>query len=69
MAKNQHFTVKYQNFLQGYALAIGFLIRAHGQDSIAMDAMREHGVTLDDLIKARCDAFDLDPIREVWRRK
>ncbi len=68
MARNKHFTVKHKSFLQGYALAIGFLIRGHGEDGIAMNAMHEHGITLDDLIKAECDDFDLDPIKEVSRR-
>lgn len=55
-----------KEFLRGYALAHGFIIKAHGQGSMVRDAMREHGITLADLEKAGCDDFDLDPIREEF---
>lgn len=54
-------------FYQGYALALGFIAHAHGQESMVKDAMKEHGITLSDLVKAKCDEFDLAPIRKIFR--
>lgn len=56
-----------KHFLQGYALALGYIMRAHGQGSMVQDAMREHSITLSDLEKAGCDDFDLDPIRDEFK--
>jgi len=55
-----------KEFLQGYCLALGFIMKAHGQGSMVGDAMHNHGFTLSDLERAGCDDFDLDPIREEF---
>lgn len=60
---------KDKEFFRGYALAIGYLIKAHGEDGLAEEIMREHGITLKDLEDAECDFFDIEPIRAFFHEK
>lgn len=55
-------------FIQGAAVALGILARAHGSPSTAADTAREMGLTLADFKQARCAAFDVRSFRAELRR-
>ena len=54
-------------FYQGFALAVGFVIRDHHDDSMGLDAMRCNGINYETLKAAGVDPFDLDQIKKAMR--
>ena len=56
-------------FLQGFAVAVGSLVRDHDQPSMAVDIIRGNGVTLMDLENCGAETFDLKHIRKAWRER
>jgi hypothetical protein len=59
-------TKSQKEFYCGFALAIGTVIRG-GCESSGVDAMDSNGVTLEDLIAAGADLFDLEPISAEYK--
>jgi hypothetical protein len=56
-------------FLQGFSIVIGSLIRDYDEPSMALDIMRNNGLTLKYLKSfGNVDAFDFDPIKKAWRK-
>ena len=53
-------------FYCGLAVGLGCLIRDFDQPSMAIDIMKNNGVTFLDLKKAGVEPFDLNPIRKAW---
>ena len=56
-----------KEFVQGFALAIGALIRDHDEPTLAQNIMVDNGISLDDMRRSEVDAFDLKPIAEKIR--
>lgn len=54
-------------FIQGAAVALGILARAHGEPSAAADMAREMGLTLADFKQARCPSHDVSSFRAELR--
>ena len=48
-------------FYQGYALALGFIAHAHGQESMVKDAMKEHGITLEVFSQCLTGCMNIKP--------
>jgi len=53
-------------FNQGVAFVLAFLIRDHGMPTLALDAMVNGGISLQDLERSGVDAYDLAPIKRAF---
>lgn len=52
-------------YLRGYAAALADLIRMHGIESEARDAINGSGLTVEELKAAGVEDYDLDEIRKA----
>lgn len=57
---------EYKHFLNGFAAAVAFVIRDHGETTIGLDAMECYSISLKDLEEAGCDEFDMKPIQKAF---
>lgn len=51
-----------RSFIQGLGYAVGWIIRAHDEPTIAIELLDSSGYTYADLVAAECDPHDLKPI-------
>lgn len=56
-----------RGFIQGYAVAVGVIVRLHDHPSIAADLLQQSGFTLRDFERAGVDEYDLKPVRKLFR--
>lgn len=54
---------KRDEFICGFAAAVGTLAREHGSPSMAADIMHCNGLRLKDFKKAGVEEFDMKPLR------
>jgi len=54
-----------QLFYQGFAVAIADLMRHYDQPTMALNIMKENGITFKQLKKAHCSDFDLKVIQQA----
>lgn len=52
-----------KSFYRGWAALASFIAGVHDHPTLVADAMKEHGITLDDLKKADVDDFDMDILK------
>lgn len=57
-----------KKFIQGLAWAVAEINRGHDQPTMCQDVLLASGYTIDDLMWADVDDFDLDEIRQFWPR-
>ena len=53
-------------FHQGFAAAAAAVAREHDQPALAFCVLKDSGITLRDLERAKVDRFDLDVLRKVY---
>lgn len=54
-------------FLQGLAYSVGWIIQAHGFESVGIELLKSSGYEYADLLKAKCDRNDLKPIAQALK--
>lgn len=64
MARSPGWSASFE-FYRGFAAALASIARS-GHGSLAVDAMKTNGVTLEDFKRADVDSFDLNPLSEAW---
>jgi hypothetical protein len=52
-------------FVQGIAYAVGWIIEAHGFESVGLELLKSSGYSYADLLTAHCDKKDLIPIAKA----
>lgn len=57
--------IKKDPFICGVACSVAFLIKGHGEDSMAKDMMFSLGFSFEDFVNAGVDKYDLDVIKKI----
>ena len=65
----EHERLREQLFYQGFAVAIADLMRHYDQPTMALNIMKENGITFKQLKKAHCSDFDLKVIQQALAGK
>jgi len=55
----------HDDFYQGVALAIAYLIKAHDQPTMAMDILKANGISVNKLLSHGLDEYDAKEIRKL----
>lgn len=53
------------DFIRGIAYSVSWLIKAHDEESIALELLEQSGYDYTDLLFAECDPYDLKPIADA----